>query len=333
MFVLGLQGSPRLKGNTNFLLSVFMEAAEQLGAETHSIHVVKKNILPCKEYTVCEKKGVCPIDDDMQHEIYHLIRKADLLVIATPIFFYNTTAQMKALIDRCQTFWARKYKLKLTDPGRKTRRGFLMAVGATRGKNLFEGLKLTTAYFFDAVGANFEGSLTYRGIEKPGDMKQHPSAVEDVKTAVDRLLKPFLGRKRILFVCRDNACLSQMAAAYAHSQAGDSFEVVGCGTDPADATDPIMEKAMQEQGVDMAFRKPQSVETHAGGKPCDWMITMGDNAIAIPQKACTSTQHWALPDPSGMQIESMRKLRNDIKNRVTELIDRLKHPQMIGDSR
>ena len=110
-----------------------------------------------------KKKGFCPIDDDVRDEIYPLLRQAEVVVIATPIFFYNMTAQLKAVIDRCQTFWARKYKLKLKDPGANMRRGFLLAVGATRGKNLFEGLNLTTQYFFDAIGAQFEGSLTYRG--------------------------------------------------------------------------------------------------------------------------------------------------------------------------
>ena len=70
MFVLGLQGSPRKKGNTNFLLTTFLNEAESLGAHIHVIDVDKKHILPCKEYIVCEKKGVCPIDDDMKQEIY-----------------------------------------------------------------------------------------------------------------------------------------------------------------------------------------------------------------------------------------------------------------------
>ena len=56
--------------------------------------------MPLEWDNCCEKKGFCPIDDDMPHEIYPLIRKADVIVVATPIFFYNTTAQMKALIDR-----------------------------------------------------------------------------------------------------------------------------------------------------------------------------------------------------------------------------------------
>ena len=183
MLVLGLQGSPRKKGNTNYLISKFMDAAERHGAQTISIDVTKKNVIPCKEYTVCEKKGFCPIDDDVKEEIYPLLRRADVVVVASPIFFYNMSAQLKAVIDRCQTFWARKYRLKLKDPGAPMRRGFLLSVGATRGKNLFEGIQLTTQYFFDAIDAKFDGSLTYRGIEGPQDMAAYPTVGDDVENA------------------------------------------------------------------------------------------------------------------------------------------------------
>ena len=99
MLVLGLQGSPRKKGNTNFLISTFMDAAKRLGAQTLTIDVTQKNIIPCKEYTVCEKKGTCPIDDDVRDEIYPLLRQAEVVVVATPIFFYNMSAQLKAVVD------------------------------------------------------------------------------------------------------------------------------------------------------------------------------------------------------------------------------------------
>jgi arsenate reductase (thioredoxin) len=103
---------------------MFLEVAENLGARTQIVQVDKKNIVPCKEYTVCEKKGFCPINDDMKHEIYSLIREAEVIVAATPIFFYNMTAQLKALVDRCQTLWARKYRLKLNDPCKKPTKRF-----------------------------------------------------------------------------------------------------------------------------------------------------------------------------------------------------------------
>ena len=136
MLALGLQGSPRKKGNSDVLLSMFMQALERLGAETLTIDVCRRAIEPCKELVVCEKKGFCPIDDDMSREIYGLLRRADIVVAASPVFFYGVTAQLKALIDRCQTLWARRYTLKLNDPGHRTRRGFMLAVGATAGKQL-----------------------------------------------------------------------------------------------------------------------------------------------------------------------------------------------------
>ena len=256
MLVFGLQGSPRKKGNTNFLLTTFMQAAENNGARTRTIDVCRKNIIPCKEYTVCEKKGFCPIDDDVKDEIYPTLRQADIVVIASPIFFYNMTAQLKAVIDRCQTFWARKYKLKLKDPGANMRRGFLLSVGATRGKNLFEGLQLTAQYFFDAIGAEYSGNLIYRGIEGPTDMAGHPTVVEDVANAVEKLLRPFRGRQKVLFACRENACRSQMASAFAQSLAGDKLDVLNGGSEPAEKINPDMVKVMHEKGIDMGFRTP-----------------------------------------------------------------------------
>ena len=89
MLVLGLQGSPRKKGNTSYLLSTFMEEAAALGANTRLVDVTRKNILPCKELVVCEKKGFCPIDDEMKHDIYPLLRAADVIVAASPVFFYG----------------------------------------------------------------------------------------------------------------------------------------------------------------------------------------------------------------------------------------------------
>ena len=319
MLIIGLQGSPRNKGNTNFLLSTFMDAAEKSGARTLTIDVTKKNVVPCKEYTVCEKKGFCPIDDDVRDEIYPLLRQADIVVVATPIFFYNMSAQLKAVIDRCQTFWARKYKLKLKDPGANMRRGFLLSVGATKGKNLFEGLQLTTQYFFDAIWAKFEGSLTYRGIEGPNDMAAHPTVLEDVAKAVNSILEPFQGRKKVLFACRENACRSQMASAFAQYLAGDRLEVINGGSEPAEQVNPDMVKVMHEKGIDMGFRRPQSMDEAISHVKPEFIITMGckEQCPLVPGARMLD---WDLADPAEKPIEFMREIRDDIEKRVTELI-------------
>jgi len=323
MLILGLQGSPRKKGNTNFLLSTFMTAAEKFGARTHVIDVTQKEIIPCKEYTVCEKKGYCPIEDDVKDEIYPLLREAELVVVATPIFFYNMTAQLKAVVDRCQMFWARKYKLKLKDPGANMRRGFLLAVGATKGKNLFEGLNLTTQYFFDAIGAKFEDGLTYRGIEGPKDMARHPKVIEEVEQAVERLLTPFRGRKKVLFACRENACRSQMASAFAQFLAGDKLDVANGGSEPAEKINPDMVTVMHEKGIDMGSRSPRSIEEAISNATPELIITMGcgEQCPLVPGAKITD---WDLPDPAGKSIEYMRDVRDEIEKKVVDLINEIK---------
>ena len=322
MLVLGLQGSPRKKGNTSVLLNAFMEEAASLGARTQTIDVDKKNIIPCKELIVCEKKGFCPLDDDMKHEIYPLLRKAEVIVAATPIFFYNTTAQLKILIDRTQTLWARKYKLALTDPARHIRRGFTLAVGATKGQNLFEGLHLTMKYFYDAVGATGGGSLTYRHIEHMGDMQRHETFQEDVRTAVADLLAPLAKRKKILFVCPDNAVTSQIAAAYATLKAGDRLDVESAGIAPEAAVDPLVEKVMAEKGIDMGFRQTMSLEDALATHPPELLVTMG-GAADCPAPENVQRIHWDLPSAGERTIEQMSSLRDEIEGRVQELVDTL----------
>lgn len=322
MFVLGLQGSPRKKGNTNFLLSACMREAERLGARTHVVEVAKKHIRPCLGCGFCEKKGFCITqDDDMKPEIYPLLREADVILMASPIYFYSVTAQIKALIDRSQALWSRKYKLNLTDPARNYRRGFMLSLGATRGKNLFEGVQLIAKYFFDAVGAGYHGSLTYRQVEEPGDMEKHPAVKKDVEKAVADLLKPLLSRRKVLFACRENACRSQMAGAFAQLLGGDKLEVVTGGSVPTDKINSVMVEVMQEKGVDMAFRQPRSLEAAISILQPDEIITMGCGE-ECPLVPGARRQDWDLPDPAGRSIDFMRQIRDEIETKVKDFISK-----------
>ena len=322
MLVLGFQGSPRKRGNTSFLLKNFMQAVEKLGAQTRIIEVTQKNIVPCKEFVVCERKGYCPIDDDVKTEIYPLIRQAEAVVLASPIFFFNMTAQLKAVVDRCQLFWARKYKLKLADPAKKTKRGFLLSVGASKGKSLFDGIELTAKYFFDAIDAGFEGSLTYREIEGPKDMAKHPNVLADIERAAADFIGPLLDRKKILFACRENACRSQMAGAFAQYTAGDKFEVITGGSEPADRVNPEMIEAMHEKGIDMAYRVPQSIESAISDTPPDFIVTMGCGE-ECPFAPGAQMLDWDLPDPAGKPPDFMRRVRDEIEDKVNKFIKEL----------
>jgi arsenite transporter/arsenate reductase (thioredoxin) len=325
MLALGLQGSPRKKGNSDILLTRFMDALAGQGATTRIIELSRRHIEPCRELIVCEKKGFCPIKDDMGQEIYALLRKADIVVAATPVFFYGVSAQLKSLIDRCQTLWARRYKLKLDDPGSKIRRGFVLAVGATSGKQLFDGIHLTAKYFFDGISASYTGSLTYRRIEGRGQIENQSGLSEDITRAAAQLMDGLTGRPKVLYVCADNACRSQMAAAFTRHYAGHYLDVDRAGFQPADQVDPLMVTVMQEKRVDMGFCTTQSVTAAIADHHPDHLVTLGWNE-AVPEPAGTTWLNWDVPDPAGQSIEAMRRVRDDIERRVKAYIGRLITP-------
>jgi len=170
-------GSPRMKGNTDLLLDEVLSGAQSQGAEVEKIVVDKLKIAPCREYYGCLKEGICVIRDDMD-AIYPKLLESDVVIVASPIFFYGLTSQVKALIDRCQALWVRKYILKqnLFDSGRK---GAFIGVGATRGKKLFDGAILTVKYFFQAIGVTYVDELLIRGVDKRGEIKEHPTTLSD----------------------------------------------------------------------------------------------------------------------------------------------------------
>jgi multimeric flavodoxin WrbA len=319
MLVVGLQGSPRRKGNSRFLLDAFLAAAAARGAETAFVEVDQRNILPCKEYTVCETRGTCPIDDDVLHDIYPLIRRADLIVAATPVFFYNMTAQLKALIDRCQLFWARKYRLRLRDPRHLTKKVFLLSMAATRGKNLFDAIHLTLDYFGDAIDAAYAGHLTYRGIEGPKDMARHPDVLQDVEQAVDGLLKPLQERKRIVFAGRQDACRGPMAAALARALGGDKLAVVSGGVAPATAIEPAAIKAIGEMGWDIAYEVPQALADMVmpSGPATGIALEAGLNLPSLP---AGSWQTWDLPAPTVANLGEAKALAVAIEKKIAALL-------------
>jgi multimeric flavodoxin WrbA len=169
-------GSPRLGGNTDLLLDEALKGAQGQGAEVEKIVVDKLKIAPCREIYACLKDGKCVIKDDM-NDIYPKILAADAVIVASPIFFYTVSAQLMALISRCQALWSRKYILKNMDIPLK--KGAFICVGATKGVKLFDGPKLTIKYFFQAINAEYKEELLIRGVDKKGEIKDHPAALAD----------------------------------------------------------------------------------------------------------------------------------------------------------
>jgi len=102
MQTLSFLGSPRKNGNTASLLNAVIKGMESAGStDREHIYLNEKNIRPCQGCNSCKKEGAtgCVQKDDMQ-SIYPLIAKSDLIILASPIYWWSVTAQMKLLIDR-----------------------------------------------------------------------------------------------------------------------------------------------------------------------------------------------------------------------------------------
>lgn len=186
--VLGILGSPRIGGNADILLDEFLKAARECGAETEKVIASRLKIAPCDETNYCWREGECNISDDMQR-LYPVLLEADVLVISTPVFFAGAPAQLKALIDRTQAIWAKKYILKRKIADRR-RAGFLIGVCGSSNKDTFSGLIQTIKAFFVSLDVEYKGELLFCGVDEKGDVaKKTPAALSEAYQAGIKFLK------------------------------------------------------------------------------------------------------------------------------------------------
>ncbi len=99
MRILGIVCSPRKGGNTEILMREALEGAGEAGVETELFLMADKNIAPCDGCGSCLKDGICKIKDDMQ-TVYQQLELADGVILGTPVYFVNVSAQAKAVMDR-----------------------------------------------------------------------------------------------------------------------------------------------------------------------------------------------------------------------------------------
>ena len=150
MNILILNGSPRLNGNTKKMIAAFTEGASTKGHKIDVVDVAKKKINGCQACEYCHTRGngQCIQKDDMQ-EIYDLLKTADMLVLASPIYYHNVSGQLKCAIDR---FYAAAYPSR---PPALKKVATLLSSGAS---GVYDGAK----YSFDN---DFVG---YLGLENAG---------------------------------------------------------------------------------------------------------------------------------------------------------------------
>lgn len=128
-------------------------------------------------------------------------------------------------------------------------------------------------------------------------------------------------RPTVLFVCVHNAGRSQMAAGYLRQMGGDDVEVLSAGSAPGDAVNPVAVEAMAEEGIDISGALPTLLTTESV-READVVITMGcgDACPIFPGKRY---EDWVLDDPAGQSIDAVRRVRDDIRDRVLRLLEEL----------
>ena len=130
-----------------------------------------------------------------------------------------------------------------------------------------------------------------------------------------------MSKPSVLFVCVHDAGRSQMAAGYLKQLSGGAIDVRSAGNEPADKINPVAVQAMAEEGIDIAAEQPTILTTDAV-QASDVVITMGcgDSCPYYPGKRY---EDWTLDDPAGQGIDVVRAIRNQIRQRVEQLVEEL----------
>ena len=169
--VLVLLGSPRKQGNSTTLARQIIKGAESAGAEVETIYLNGLKIKPCQGCYGCKKKNSrgCVVDDDMQ-SLYPKITASDALVIATPVYWFNMTAQTKIFMDRCFGLFNADYTV---NPLLRKQIAIAMSYGDTDPFN--SGCVNALRSFQDAfryMGAKIAG-MVYGSAEEPGEISSN----------------------------------------------------------------------------------------------------------------------------------------------------------------
>lgn len=187
--VLGIACSPRRNGNTTRLLLEGIRTANAEGHITELVYLSDLKMNPCQGCGACSAKGICVIKDDIP-KLQEKFIDFDRFILAAPIYFMGVNAQTKIMIDRMQTFWARKYLLNqtLARPSGPERVGIFLSTAGTRLPNVFDCAERSVKTLFHMLDIKYAQSCHFSGIDKVGDIEESPKSFEEVRMATQTLL-------------------------------------------------------------------------------------------------------------------------------------------------
>ena len=161
--IIVLIGSGRKDGNTDLLARAFVKGAE-VNHQVEAISVADYKVNPCIGCNTCfNREGHRCFQNDVMQQIYGKLLETDILVIASPVYFYGISAQLKSIIDRLHTPLRNEFKIKKLA---------LLLVGAATLPELFDSIKLQYQLTLNFFGLESAGMVLVRGIKDKGDIKK-----------------------------------------------------------------------------------------------------------------------------------------------------------------
>lgn len=177
--VLVISTSPRVRSNSDALADEFVRGAREAGHDVEKVNIRDKNIQFCKGCLACSKKNradefnrgeggnICIIKNDDMPEIIQKMHDADVICWATPIYYYEMSAQMKVVIDRGNPLYTSDYHFRDV---------YMLSSAAENGDNVPErAVKGLTGWVDCFEKASLKGTVFAGGVNDPGDVAGHPS--------------------------------------------------------------------------------------------------------------------------------------------------------------
>lgn len=167
--VLIISTSPRLKGNSDTLADAFMSGVMERNHQVEKVSLRDYDIHFCKGCLACQKGLACVIKDDV-HDIIQKMKESDVIVFATPIYFYEMSGQMKTLLDRTNPLFIEDYQFRDI---------YLIATSADADESGMDGAILGLKGWIQCFEkASLKGVIKGLGIDQYGDIKKHDNILK-----------------------------------------------------------------------------------------------------------------------------------------------------------
>ena len=164
--VLIVSSSPRKNGNSETLADAFAKGAQEAGHSVETVHLREKQLGFCKGCLACSKLGYCVIQDDAI-EIAAKMHDADVLVFATPVYYYSVCGQLKTMLDRANPLFPSDYQFRDI---------YLLAAAAEEDEHTVDGAVTGLQGWIDCFEkARLAGTVFAGGVTSVGEIQNHPA--------------------------------------------------------------------------------------------------------------------------------------------------------------